>query len=334
MRLLHLAAGEPSDRVWIEPFMEELAKLGDLEIRDNALELPESERVQLIRSADVLLTSWGTAPVPEAVAEDPGRLRYVCHLNGSVRRTVPRSVVAAGIPVTNWGDAPANRLAEAAVTLLLSVLKDIPGRVDSMRSGGWIPDDSVYGGTLEALDVGIYGFGVIGRRFEEMLRPFRANVRVYDPYVQSLPDACARVSTLSELFESSFAVVIHAALSEETKGSVTKRHLALLPDHGILINTARGAIVDQEALFSELESGRLRAGLDVLDPDRLPPDHPARQWKNVILTAHNLGKIRSLPGAPPALWKFHRYALDNLERFAEGRELRHVIDLVRYDRST
>jgi phosphoglycerate dehydrogenase-like enzyme len=332
--MLHLAAREPADRVWIEPFVEELSKLGELEIHEHALEVPEAERAALARTADVLLTSWGATRVPESIADDPGRLKYVCHLNGSVRHTVPRSVVAAGIPVTNWGDAPANRLAEAAFTLLLAVLKDIPGRVDSMRAGESRPDTSVYGGTLEGLDVGIYGLGVIGRRFEEMLRPFRPNVRVYDPYVQSLPNGCARVSTLTELFERSFAVIIHAGLSDETRKSVTEEHLSLLPDHGILINTARGAIVDQEALFSELESGRLRAGLDVLDPDGLPPHHPARQWPNVILTAHDLGKIRSLPGNPPSLWKFHRHALGNLRRFLAGETLDHVVTLERYDRST
>lgn len=334
MRLLHLAASEPSERAWIDEFVRQLRQMGELEIREHAEELSDDARASLIRATDVLLTSWGATAVPEVIADDPGRLGYICHLNGSVRSIVPRSVVAAGVPVTNWGDAPANRLAEAAFALLLAVLKDIPGRVDTTRSGGWTPGPSVYGGTLEGLKVGIYGLGVIGRRFAEMLRPFHPRIRVYDPYVADLPEGIERSPSLADLFEGSSAVVIHAALSDETRGSVTTKHLALLPDHGILINTARGAIVDQRALFAELESGRLRAGLDVLDPDLLAYDHPARQWKNVILTAHDLGKIRSLPGAPHALWKFHRYALENLQRFKAGDPLEHLVTLDRYDRST
>lgn len=334
MKLLHLAAGRKSARVWIEPFEKELRNVGDLEIRENAAELSEAQVLREIRSTDVLLTSWGALGIPSGLADDAGSLRYVCHLNGSVRNTVPREVVAAGIPVTNWGDAPANRLAEAAFTLLIAVLKDVSGRVDTIRSGGWTPDETVYGGTLEGLDIGIYGLGAIGRRFEEMLRPFRPRVRVYDPYVAQLPTSCTPVGSLTELFASSFAVVIHAGLSDETRGSVSAELLGMLPDHGVLINTARGAIVDQAALFAELESGRLRAGLDVLAPEHLDADHPARQWPNLILTAHDLGKIRSLPGESPRLWKFHRVALDNLGRFETGEPLHHLVTLDRFDRST
>lgn len=332
--MLHVAARAKSDRVWIEPFERELRAVGTLEIRENGVEMTDRQIEEAVRSADVLITSWGASPVPASIAKNPGRLRYICHTNGSVRNCVPRELVAAGIPVTNWGDAPAQRLAEAAFTLLLAVLKDIPGRMEVVRSGGWRPGDTVYGGTLEGLDLGIYGLGVIGRHFEAMLRPFHPNVRVYDPYVADLPPTCTRVENLETLFRSSFAVAIHAGLSEETRGSVTGRLLSMLPDHGILVNTARGAIVDQDALFAELQSKRLRAGLDVLDPDSLPAEHPARTWRNVIFTAHDLGKVRSLPGQPPSLWKFHRLALENLRRFEAGEELKHVVTLERFDRST
>lgn len=333
LHLLHLAAGEADEKVWIPEFKRMLEEIGSLEIRENVGECSEEDLTSMIRQADVLLTSWGSAAVPEAIAEDSGKLRYICHVNGGVRH-VPRSVVAAGIPVTNWGDAPAQRLAEAAFTLLLSVLKDIPGRVDTVREGGWKPPSDVYGGTLEGLDIGIYGLGVIGRAFEKMLWPFGATVRVYDPYQKELPESCERVESLRELFARSRAIIIHAGLSEETAGSVTAELLSLLPDHSVIINTARGRIVDQEALFAEIGNGRLRAGLDVLDPEALPVDHPARRWKNLILTAHDLGKIRPLPGQPPGLWKFHHVCCANLKRFVEGLPLEHLVDLKRYDIST
>jgi phosphoglycerate dehydrogenase-like enzyme len=110
----------------------------------------------------------------------------------------------------------------------------------------------------------------------------------------------------------------------------------MLPKYGIVVNTARGAIVDQEALFAELKSGRLRAGLDVLDPDTLPPDHEARRWENLIWTCHSIGGgLWPTDGAPPAELAPHQeICLDNLRRFLRGEPLRFVMDEVRYARST
>jgi phosphoglycerate dehydrogenase-like enzyme len=159
-------------------------------------------------------------------------------------------------------------------------------------------------------------------------------VRVYDPDAGGLPEGCIRAGSLRELFAASQAVVIHAGLTGETRGSVTRELLAMLPDQGIVINTARGAIVDQEALFDELRAGRLRAGLDVLWPDELPADHEARQWENLIWTCHEFGgKPWPSEGVEGELqhWKVH---LDNIRAFVESRPLEHVIDEVRYSRMT
>ncbi len=128
--------------------------------------------------------------------------------------------------------------------------------------------------------------------------------------------------------------MVHAGLNEETSGSITTDLLAKLPDYGIIINTARGAIFDQEALFTELERGRLRAGLDVLWPDRLPPEHPARMWPNVIFTAHDIGKVKPHPGSAPIPGKFHKICLANITRYIQREPLQFLIDEDRYDRST
>ncbi len=336
MRLLHVAVDEPSDRVWIAPFVAGLREIGELEIVENARGRSAGEIAGLIRGCDVLLVGWGSAPVPGEVAAEPGALRYVCSVTGTVRRTVPVEVIDAGIPVTNWGDAPAGRVAEGALTLLLAVLKDLPGRTRTIREGGWEPGEEILSGLMEGLEVGVYGCGAIGRRFLDMLLPLGPGVRVFDPYAADLPEGVKRAESLEELFCKSEAVVIHAGLNDETRGAVTAELLAVLPDAGILINTARGEIVDQDALFRELESGRLRAGLDVLCEEpgvspALPADHPARKWPNLILTAHSLSKPYP---ASKRLLPMHRLCLENVRAFAAGRPLRFTIDRTRYDRST
>ena len=334
-RILHIASRKPSPRVWIEPFIARLKEIGELTILEDGNAMTEDERAERIREYDILVTCWEAAAVPVSLAKDCGALKYICNVSGTVRKFIPIEIVDAGIPVTNWGDAIAGRVAEGAFALLMACLKNLSARQRTIRSGGWKPGDDFSAGMLEGLKVGIYGYGVIGRRFVEMLRPFRPEILIYDPYVTDFPEDCVVASSLDELFSRSEAVVIHAGLSDETRGSVTAGLLAKLPDNGIVINTARGGIVDQDALFAELQRGRLRAGLDVLEPDRLPTDHPARQWENLILTAHCMSKLGSVEESRrDKLDSIHLICLDNIRRFLAREALRFVMDRIRYERST
>ena len=334
-QLLHIAKKERSPLIWIERFLQELAKIGELTFIENGDQISSAELAARIRECDILLTGWGSISIPVEIARDPGNLGYVCNVTGSVQGSVPVEIVEAGIPVTNWGNAPAGRVAESAMTLTLACLKGLPERMRLVRAGGWKPKEGFYSGLMEGLNLGVYGYGFIGQRYVEMLRSFRPTVRIHDPYIDEIPEWCQKVDSLEELFQRSEVVVIHAGLSQETRGSVTAEMLAKLPEHGIIINTARGAILDQGALFAELESGRLRAGLDVLDPDSLPADHPARAWDNLILTAHDQSKYRPRGGFPPKhLIALHRAALENMRRHLAGEPLEFTMDRERYLLST
>jgi len=329
MKLLHIVTRKASPRIWIPEFLEALKAFGGLTIVEDGEQLSDEECTARMRECDVLLTGWGARPVPPAVAEDPGQLGYVCNVTGSLCQFIPLELIESDIPVTNWGDAPANRLAEGAVTLLLACVKNLRLRIETVQQGGWRLPEDVFTDTLEGLNLGVYGCGEIGRRFVEMVKPFQPVIRAFDPYAADLPDGCIRVDSLDELFGTSEAIALHAGLSDETRGTVTAELLAKLPDNGIIVNTARGAIIDQDALFAELERGRLLAGLDVLEPDRLAADHPAKQWPNVIFTAHSIGKVQC-----SGLEVMHEVCLDNLGRYVRGEPLRFVMDRDRYLRST
>jgi phosphoglycerate dehydrogenase-like enzyme len=110
--------------------------------------------------------------------------------------------------------------------------------------------------------------------------------------------------------------------------------MAKLPDQGIIINTARGAIIDQVALFDELKSGRLRAGLDVLWPDNLPENHEARQWENLIWTCHQFSSIAWPSEGIAGELGHYQIHLENIKAFSEGKPLQFVIDEIRYLRMT
>lgn len=304
----------------------------ELEVIEHWDALTPEELARLIRGSDLLILS--RAPrMPDELAADPGRLKYICYLHGTMNRVIGLPVIRSSIKVTNWGNAMELGLAESSMTLLLAVFKDLPRRIMVVRAGGGRGIRNM-GSHVAGLNVGIYGFGFAGRAFAKLLQPFDAVIRVFDPYAAGLPDCCRRVHSLQELFAASQAIVIHAGLTPETRHSVSRELLALLPDQGIVINTARGAIVDQEALFDELRAGRLRAGLDVLWPDDLPVDHEARQWENLIWTCHQFtGEPWPSEGVEGIL-KQYRNHLDNIRAFCEGKPLQFVIDEVRYSRMT
>jgi len=329
--MVALIGGERFEHVWTPEFIAALEQRGTFAIGDHTGLWTEEATAAEVRRHEVAIVGWDTRGLPAGLASDPGRLRHICCYSGTVRLFVPRELVEAGLVVTNWGDLPAGPVAEAAMTHLLAALHQIPTATRVLGSGGWGLEVSL-NGSLDGLAVGVYGMGVIGSRFVDMIRPFGPRLMAFDPYVEQLPDSVARAESLEELCEWSEALVIHAGLSDETNGSVTADHLARLPDHGIVVNTARGAIIDQEALFAEVSSGRLRAGLDVLEPDWLDADHPVRRAEHLSITFHQLDQLHwpQRPGLTP----MQRRTLEHVDRHVAGAAPRFAFDLDRYDRSS
>ena len=339
MRALYLSETGDAGKDLPEAYAAALRRVVELSVEIVPEPLEEKAKLDLFRSHDIYLVGRASSPLPGGLAVDPGRLRLVAAAVGSLRHILAPDHFRAGIRVANWGDAPAFIIAEGTLVLLLAALKDLRTQVDLIAGGGWQLDQASHGGTIEGARVGLYGFGFIGAEFVRLLRPFRPRaVRIYDPYAETLPRWCRRASSLEELFADSDIVSIHAGLSDETRGSVGARLLAMLPSGAVVVNTARGAIIDQDALFQELSRGRLRAGLDVLEPDSLPPGHPARLWPNLLLTAHQIGWgwPSSYGGSHYAgiLSKAQRYVVDNLRRFARNEPLRWEVDAVRFLRMT
>lgn len=302
----------------------------ELDIVDDWSEQSSEEILNRIREYDILLLS--RAPQLSAhsaeLADHPGHLKYICYMHGGLTNAVGLPIIQSPITVTNWGDHPGEELAFTSLVLLFALLKDLPSRMMSVRRGEK-PDIASVGGTVKGLRVGVYGYGFAGKSFVKLLLPLGADVCIYDPYAQDIPADCTQVDSLEGLFEDIHCLGIHAAWTPETEKSITAALLARLPDQGVVINTARGAIIDQDALFAELKSGRLRAGLDVLHPDHLPENHEARQWENLIWTGHRGGK--TVPWAGEDSWtRRDEVVLENVRAFVEGRPLHYVIDEKRY----
>ena len=212
----------------------------------------------------------------------------------------------------NAGWAMADSVAEFTLAMMLCGLRDIPHMIDVMRSDGW-------GRARGPLDlagkpVGLVGFGMIARRVAEFLRPFRNEIRVFDPYVSEEDVAAygARRVELEDLLRNSFVISLHAGMTEETRGMLGEKELALIPDGGLVVNTARAGIADEEALVAELKSGRIRAALNVFWKEPLRKDHPLRDLDSVILTPHGGGLTRDRQA------RQSRSIVDDMARFFRG----------------
>ncbi len=269
---------------------DSLAKLGEVTswtrsaLRDDSPQL-RSE----IANADVLMTTWHSPFLTRDMLGQQPRVKLIAHCGGEVKSRVAEEIFEF-VTITNAADPMARGVAEMALALTLTLVRRIPAYTTEMRDGVIRTNAQVSEGeTLFGRRVGIVGFGRIGRALAELLKPFRVDVLVSDPYAQrEAVTACGgTVVDLDELVRSCSVVVLCAALTPETRGMFDRRRLSLLRNGSHLINVARGGLIDLEALLEELRKKRITAALDVTDPlEPLPADHELRKLPNVILTPH------------------------------------------------
>jgi len=193
----------------------------------------------------------------------------------------------AGVTVCGTPSAPGTT-AELTWGLILALLRHIPDEVAGLRANG--PWQTTVGGDLNGKRLGVVGLGNLGGRVARVARAFEMEVSAWS---RSLTDARAaelgveRCATLEELFGTADVVTVHLALNAETRGLIGADLLARMKPGAVLVNTARGPIVDEAALIAALRARRIAgAALDVYDPEPLPADHPFRTLDNLVATPH------------------------------------------------
>jgi len=234
-------------------------------------------------------------------------LRVVQTLTAGVDHLRPH--VPPGVLLCNARGVHDTSTAELAVTLTLAALRRIPDFVRDAEHGRW-----AFGihESLADKKVLIVGYGSIGAAVERRLTGFECEVlRV----ARSARDGVAALDALPDLLPQADVVILTVPVTAETTAMVDARFLALMHDDALLVNVARGLVVDTEALVAEVAAGRLQAALDVTEPEPLPADHPL--WRNprVLISPH-------VGGASSAFWpRAHRLVRDQLRRYAAGEPL-------------
>jgi phosphoglycerate dehydrogenase-like enzyme len=205
--------------------------------------------------------------------------------------------------------------AEYALALILAAQRELPRWVRAQDEGRW---EHTHTRSLAGCRVLLLGYGSIGSALDTRLRACEAKTT----RVASRPrpdDQVVGVSELDGLLPLADIVVLTTPLSEQTRGLLDTRRLALLPDGALVVNIGRGPVLDTDAILSETASGRLRAALDVTDPEPLPADHPLWHSPGTIITPHVAG------GAADFYPKAKDFIVQQVRSFAAGKPLRNVV---------
>ena len=256
-------------------------------------------------------------PMREEFYRAAPKLRLIQLLSAGYDSVDLAAAQRAKVPVSNNGGANAISVAEHTLMLMLTVARKVIWQHGNVSTGRWrgnTPAPRIY--ELSNKTLGIVGLGTIGKKVARLARAFGMRVAYYDivRLSEDAEDALGvRFHLLRELLRTSDVVSLHVPLNASTRHMIGEGELALMKPSAVLINTCRGPVIDEAALYRTLSAGKLfGAGLDVFDREPPPPDNPLFKLDNVVLTAHFAGPT----------WDNHtarlRNAFDNVERVHRG----------------
>lgn len=292
LNVLYLPPAVLSADILSERAVQLLESLGHVTWNELGRDLTAEELKSWLPGADAVVTSWGSPVFTPEIMETADKLRVIGHAAGTIKYMVSDPVWDRGVVVLSAAPEIAYSVAEYVIWAALTMQRNLVRLDKKMKAGApWRDPKDGWGHELLHRKVGVVAASFVGRAVIAHLKAFRCDVSVYDPY---LSDGAARdlgvtKVTLDQLMSESEIVTLHAPVTPETLGMITARHLALMRDGALLINSARGVLVDEAALISELQSGRIRVALDVFEQEPLSVDSPLRRLENVLITPHMAG---------------------------------------------
>jgi phosphoglycerate dehydrogenase-like enzyme len=280
-------------------------------------EMGTPEFAKAIKEADFYL-GFVRGGMDAAFYKSAPKLKLIQLISAGYDRLDVAAAKAAGVPVANNGGANSVAVAEHTIMLILSVLKRLAWHHANVSTGKWrvgdLGEQRCY--EAEGKTLGIVGLGTIGKKVARRAQPFDMHMLYYDVarLTEDQEDALGvRFALLPELLRVSDIVTLHVPLNESTRNMMGAKEFAMMKDSAILINTCRGPVVNEDALYQALTTQQIAAaGLDVMTEEPPKTDHPLFRLDNVTLTPHTAG---------PTLenWtKAFRNAFDNIQRVARG----------------
>lgn len=289
---------------------------------------PDAARTETLtdaqRSAFAAAEALVTLHAPLDLASVAPRLRWLQATGSGIRHLLASGIATMPLALTNAAGAGATGVAEWVVARILEDAKRLPLHAEMQRDGRW---EHALGRSLRGLTVGIVGFGAIGQETARLLRPFGVRLVAVrrsapDATLAAAADLFVTPAQLAEVLPDCDVVVLAVPGNAATEDLVDRAFLAAMPSGSLLVNVARGTVVDENALIDALRTGHLRAAaLDVTRKEPLPADDPLRAAPNVRISPHS-----ALAG--DGYWDaVLDLVCDNVVRFRDGRPLRNLVRL-------
>ncbi len=242
--------------------------------------------VQIERAKDADVIMIANMPLRGQVIENCPNLKFIDVAFTGVDHVDLEAAKRCGVKVSNAAGYSTQAVAELALCMMLSLSRNVPQVEKRCREGG--TKDGLVGFEIQGKTVGIVGAGTIGTRLAQLLAPFSCRVMAYSRHPREDKKGLVEYVTLDALLEQSDVVTLHCPLTDETRGMIGREQLAKMKPTALLINTARGPVVDAAALAEALNEGRIAgAGVDVFDVEPpLPAESPLLHSKNTLVTPH------------------------------------------------
>ncbi|NJE43265.1 hydroxyacid dehydrogenase [Thermococcus sp. GR6] len=251
-------------------------------------EYPDEDKlIELAKDVEAIIVR-SKPKVTRKVIEAAPKLKVIGRAGVGLDNIDLEAAKERGIKVVNSPAASSRSVAELVVALMFAVARKIAFADRKMREGVWAKKQCM-GIELEGKTIGIVGFGRIGYNVAKLAKALGMNVLLYDPYPdeERAKEVGGKFVSLEELLKESDVVTLHVPLIDATYHMINEERLKLMKPTAILINAARGAVIDTEALVKALEEGWIAgAGLDVFEEEPLPEGHPLTKFDNVVLTPH------------------------------------------------
>jgi phosphoglycerate dehydrogenase-like enzyme len=285
--LVAMPAGEIRDSFIPYDTKKKLEALGEITWNGGTENFSTDELRGKIAGFDICITGWGSAYFDESVLDNSDALKLIAHTGGTVAPYVGDAVYGKGIKVISGNTMYAESVAEGTVAYILGSLRDIVYYNNEVQQGRWRSDIVTNEGLLDQT-VGLIGYGAIARHVVQMLKPFRTKIKVYSRHIsaETCRESGIKKATLEDIFSTCKVISLHSALTPDTHHMIGRELLSMIPDGSVLINTARGAIIDESALEQELVKKRFKAVLDVFEVEPLPMGSKLRGLDHVILIPH------------------------------------------------
>ncbi len=318
-RVFVVPAGKLQEQLFTPPVREALAEFASPTYNEREERLSPQELAARIPPYQAVITGWGAPQLTPEVLDAAAELRIVAHAAGSVHFLLPdppEDFFRRGLRMTSATPTMSRYVAEHTLCLAIACLRRLSRFREEMKGTDlwWGTGSELDPDTLIERRVGMVGLGSITWEFVRLLKPFQCELWAYSKHGDRERAAREGVKLveLDELLGSCPIICLFAAVRPDTVKMIDRRRLALIPDGSVIVNPARGALIDEDALIEELQAGRLWAGLDVTDPEPPAPDSPLRTLPNVLLAPHVGGPV------PSRYWDMAMFVVQELRRFFRG----------------